>query len=370
MKRIVKYIFLTAILLVLIPLSINYVTTNGIMGFKPFVTEFNNQLWFEFWYNYIPAIIAFSGTIYAVLQANKQNLRLQDFEKKNFAFSIMPEIKLNLNEAHFELINSPNGLDNHHQEMELFFYDKNKRIKTLIDELVGELLEATKPDYYDIIQILKEMLLADKINVQTNYLYNIDKRKHVTESNIVNKWEYITNEMSNTKRALEIYNKFILLYKLKNNELPKLRTRVKGLVIIAEENSGVLERSEEFFYCNLLLKIRNYSKTDIISIKVSTIEIQIDDCEMMIYHINSEKEVIIHQNRDGDVPNLDEYVNVYVHLYNSKINFTYDKDATFKFTYEITTALGYRYHCVNIISYCMKDRDFSKISFANTIPII
>ncbi len=86
MKKLLIIILLVIGLFIIVPLSINYGISSGVFGFKPFTTIFNEELWFEFWYNYLPAIIAFAGTILRLCNRIDRMRGCMNLKKKIFLF--------------------------------------------------------------------------------------------------------------------------------------------------------------------------------------------------------------------------------------------------------------------------------------------
>jgi len=366
MKKLLIIILLVIGLFIIVPLSINYGISSGVFGFKPFTTIFNEELWFEFWYNYLPAIIAFAGTIYAVMQSNRQNERLHEFEEKNFSFSVMPELKCEIYEADYKIINVVGNFEEYKTKMDKYFTEQNTLIKEKLRELVGLLENANNSNYKKIVDIINEQLLIEKINFQVSYLYNTSNQNIIREQVIKDKWNEVTLALSETNTEFKKFIDFNLLYKEMKGELPKLRTNVEGMVIITTDDEGVKPDITELYYYMFRVRIWNYSKSDIISIRINSIDILINHEDKLHFSIKNEKSIVVHQNRKEE---SDKHISLNLHLYNKNIMFQKDTDMIITMNYEVVIALGYRYSCMSIFTYNKNSRSFSKTSYANLKPI-
>lgn len=366
MKKLLIIILFIIGLLIIVPLLINYGISDGLFGVKPFTTIFNNELWFEFWYNYLPAIIAFAGTIYAVMQSNRQNERLHEFEEKNFAFSVMPELKCVIDESNYKVINVVGNFKEYRTKMDMYFIEQNTLIKKKLRELVDLLENANNSNYKKIIDILNDQLLLEKINFQFNYLYNTGYQNIIREQVIKDKWNEVTLVLTDTNTEFKKFIDFNLLYKEMTGELPKVRTNVEGMVIITADDKGIKPDITEFYYYMFRVRMLNYSKSDIISIRINSIDILINHKDKLHFNINEEKSIVVHQNRKEE---SDKHISLNVYLYNESIMFEEDMDIIITMNYEIVTALKYRYSCMSIFTYSKNSKSFNKTSYANLKPI-
>ncbi len=201
----------------------------------------------------------------------------------------MPELKCEIYEADYKIINVVGNFEEYKTKMDKYFTEQNTLIKEKLRELVGLLENANNSNYKKIVDIINEQLLIEKINFQVSYLYNTSNQNIIREQVIKDKWNEVTLALSETNTEFKKFIDFNLLYKEMKGELPKLRTNVEGMVIITTDDEGVKPDITELYYYMFRVRIWNYSKSDIISIRINSIDILINHEDKLHFSIKMKR---------------------------------------------------------------------------------
>lgn len=255
-KKIVVTITITILIIFISPFAINCLITNGLFGWKPFKSEFNNLQWFSFYSSFIPGALAFIGTMLAVSLAFYQNNKLQELEKRNLALKFLPIIRV---------INMTTQI--------IFFleYTDNKYYRDILknlDESTKNVIERIRKAYSTDIKN-QSISVRNKISSIDNIDSNFES---MLFQDTIHMDEGLYNDIKNVydlkkiKKGLEKYKSF------ENRKKISRRISRNNIEISVLDNK--LNNKMPFSCLKLVLSLQNISDVDIKSIFIKDIYIK------------------------------------------------------------------------------------------------
>jgi len=352
-----------AILFFAFPISLNYIVSNGLFGWRPIKTEFADSEWFSFWYSYFPSILAFTGTLIAIFTGVKQNRDLMKFEEKNFAYSIIPTLKFMFNNVKVITLKSENSALTELQDYEREYRLTKEHLSNEIDSLI---------DKHSSNQELCKALLDSKSilswkNTSSFYIFN-----DIT-LNQINILLYKKNMEENQKlmKLFSMHRDNIDKYAVWENALKSCNNK-KNTVMQDNVEKVLLylinSYNTESKYINCLkfdLELFNSGVTDIISFRLNKIEVTDEDSST--YSVNEDIQLIIHQSNSDQTPNKVAKSTIDIELCSTDFLFDKERPIRVNFEFEIKTAAGYRYYGANYVT--LKEHKTNE-SYASLNPVI
>lgn len=361
-KKILLIIIGIVVLLFVIPLIINLFFTYGIFGNRPIVSVFNDSQWFSFWYTYIPAILAFSGTVFAVFVTVENNRKIVQIEKRNLLLRYMPKIaiskRLTIGRRDLKTID-PNSISKPSVE---------SKVNGLVDKLERYRLKYnTEEECINVANWMIDILESFK-NFQSTFTRAY---KEIIGANIEDQMarkeiDDITNEMCEINEYIE-NNKarfdYMTLIERDLSKSVELKNQTSVKISVIDRN----KLNQKIYFYRINLDFYNISNNDICNIKIISVNFNLLN-NLCKINIHETVEVLIPQVEDIEEDNNLLGANVEIGFFSTRLkNFAYEKNLRIDLEYEVETAIGYKYKCSNSI---LASDLINSVSYANIKPVI